>query len=489
MTKYRIPTLVAALLLGVAAFAEPTTSGTLTVEPPAAPSTEMSFNFRGVPIEDVLDAMSRNLGLTVVRAAAPTGNVDVVSHHPLSAADAVQTLNTVLYEKGYAGILKGKTLTIVKRDEARQRNLPVRRGSDPEQIPDNSEMVTQIIPLRQASVKEIVEDLQPLVPSYATMTANESSNALVLTDTQSGVRHIAEIVAALDGSIADISSLKVYPLDYADAKSVAETVTKVFEQPTSSSSNRNNNGGGPFGGRGFFRPPGEGGGNNNNTQSDSAALKAASRVVAVADERTNSLIVSAPDNLLPVIEELVQSIDHSTDVLTDVRVFPLQYGNATEMATLITSIFSPDAAKAASSQNNRQNRRFGGGFPFGGQQAQTTQTQSSRATAESTVLAVADTRTNSLVVSAIPSTMEEVARVIKGLDANPSKTKRVYVYPLKNADPEEVSTMLEGMFGSGASSTNRSSTTRNSNSTNRSSNRSSNNTNSTRNSSGSTSRN
>ncbi len=34
---------------------------------------------------------------------------------------------------------------------------------------------------------------------------------------------------------------------------------------------------------------------------DSEALQAASRVVAVADERTNALVVSAPDEYMPTI--------------------------------------------------------------------------------------------------------------------------------------------------------------------------------------------
>ncbi|CAN5232980.1 hypothetical protein BH09SUM1_BH09SUM1_14910 [soil metagenome] len=430
------------------------TSSTLSLSklPPAA--KEMSFNFRGVPADDVLEAMSKTLGLAIVKSVQLTGNVNVVSHQPLNTEDAVALLNTIIDGQGYTGILNGRTLTIVRRDEARTKSIPVRRGADPEKIPDNTQMVTQIIPVKHASVKELVPQLEALIPSYATMTANESTNAIVLTDTQSGVKHIAEIIQALDESISEISQMHVYPLDYSDATEVAATITKLFEPPSTSTSGRGGGGGGPFGGNFFRRDD-----NNSSSASPNSsnlAMQANSRVVAVADVRTNSLIISAPDALTPAIESLVQGLDHDTDVLTDVRVFPLKNANATEMTTVITGIFAPNQATAQSRNGRQQNvqQRFGG---FGQQrQGNTgTTTASTREQTQSTVLAVADTRTNSLIISAAPSSMDLIANVVKNLDASSARTKRVYVYPLKNADPSQVSTMLQGMFGATGSANSR----------------------------------
>ena len=83
-------------------------------------------------------------------------------------------------------------------------------------------------------------------------------------------------------------------------------------------------------------------------------------------------------------------------------------------------------------------------------QAQQQQAQkadlSQRKLAEKTVVAQADTRTNSLVVSAARGIMDQVAEVVEQLDQNPAKAKKVYVYSVKNANPEEVTVMLQGMF-------------------------------------------
>ncbi len=316
--------------------------------------------------------------------------------------------------------------------------------ANPDTIVKSDEMVTQIIPVRYADAVQLIENLKPLIPSYATLTANESSNALVLTDTQSNVRRMVEIIQALDTSISSISEFKVFLLQYADAADLAEVINKVFEaQGTGSSATGSRAGrieqffarmrGGPPG------PPQE------SSETESIARQAASRVVAMADERTNSLVVSAPAELMATIEQLVLEVDTVAEDVTEVKVFHLQYADAEEMAEIIKNVFGQESQ--SSQQQQRQSRRFFQGGPFGGPPGQATQeSQSSRSLEESEVQAVADTRTNSVVVSAAKQTMPQIEGMVRSLDENPAKEKKVFVYSLENADVESVAEILKGMF-------------------------------------------
>jgi hypothetical protein len=90
-------------------------------------------------------------------------------------------------------------------------------------------MITQIIPVRYTDAAQLIENLQPLIPSYATLSANESSNAILLTDTQKNIRRMTEIIRALDTSISSISSVRVFPLQFADAKELATIVESIFK--------------------------------------------------------------------------------------------------------------------------------------------------------------------------------------------------------------------------------------------------------------------
>ncbi|HWH72424.1 MAG TPA: secretin N-terminal domain-containing protein, partial [Candidatus Sulfotelmatobacter sp.] len=154
----------------------------------------LRLNFRGAPLEMVLDYLSEAAGFIIVLEAQPKGTVDVWSDQPLTRDEACDVLNSALIKNGYAAVRKGRTLTIVNRDEAKTHALPVKLGSDPGSIPQTDEMVTQILPVRFIEVAQLVKDLQPLVSARATMTANESANTVAITETQANIHRVAEII-------------------------------------------------------------------------------------------------------------------------------------------------------------------------------------------------------------------------------------------------------------------------------------------------------
>ena len=108
-----------------------------SASPSPAGSDELRLNFRGVPLEMVLNYLSDAAGFVIIEETQVHGNVDVWSGQPLSKDEAVDLLNTVLDKNGYAAIRSGRTLTIVNKDDAKTKNIPVVSGGDPDQIPRN----------------------------------------------------------------------------------------------------------------------------------------------------------------------------------------------------------------------------------------------------------------------------------------------------------------------------------------------------------------
>jgi type II secretory pathway component GspD/PulD (secretin) len=154
------------------------------------------------------------------------------------------------------------------------------------------------------------------------------------------------------------------------------------------------------------------------------------------------------------IEELVKEIDTLSEDLTEIRVFTLLYADATETAQIITDVFS-DKSQSSSSRN--QMTRFGGGrfggfrgggpggpMGMGGSQNQ----QNSRTVQENTIMAVADTRTNSVIVRAAGEIMQQIMMMVARIDAIRAKEQKVFVHSINSADSDQLLTILEGMFGS-----------------------------------------
>lgn len=434
----------------------PTPPGTELAPEPApdvVPLTgELRLNFQGAPIDTVLDYLSRAGGFVIVRDTPVAGTIDIVSHAPLSADEAVALLHTVLSDRGYGVIRTERVLRIVRRDDARNRDLPVVTGNDPDEVPRTGELVTQIVPLHHTTAAKLIETLKPLIPAQTTISANEDSNALVVTDTRVNIRRMLEIIKALDTAVSSILDIAVIPLRYADAVQAADLVNKVYETPVSRSTSQSGSNRGGFMSRmRGFGPPGFGGDADATATDTSREAKAtASYVKAVADENGNAVVVTAPAETLEQIRQLLQELDAPSEDTTTVRVLPLRYADATQVANMLASLY-PDTSASA----GRQGGRFGGAMfgpggpifgPGQGTQSGSTSTQSQRKLSQAKVIAVADTRTNAVIVSASATTMDEIAGVVKELDATPANVPTVYVYQLQNADVTRTKEILDNMF-------------------------------------------
>ena len=425
---------------------------------PIAEDPQLMLNFQDVPLQSVLEYMSEAAGFIILGDTKVRGDVTILSKQPLNREEAVDLLDTILNEKGYTAIRRGRILKIVEKDKALIEDIPVKSGADPEDIPKKDVMVTQIIPIRFGNAGQLIENISELLPDYATISANDGSNAIILTDTQTNIRRIAEIVSALDTSISSISEIRVFPLVYADAKQLADVIKGLF-QSSSSGSSRSSSSRGSSSGIAEMMRARFGGGSSSSRSSgssgrssrsggsgSSAALAAASRVVAISEERTNSLVVSAPSDVLPTIEQLVKEMDRTIEDVTEIQVFKLQNADAYEMAEVLTNLFS-DKDEIESSR---------GGYRFGswGRSSSSSSRSRSSSSGNSTermlqqkkVVAVADPRTNSVIVSATAELMKQIALMAERLDDNKAKRQKVYTYSLQNADVEGVSEILRNMF-------------------------------------------
>ncbi len=421
--------------------------GLTAAQPPllqgeTAKTPTLKFNFRGVPIETVLDYLSEAAGFIIVLETEVSGDINAWSNQPITSEDAVHLLDTILAGKGYAAVRNGRILKIVEQSDARKHTLPVKKGSNPEEIPATDQMVTQIIPVRYANAMQLIQDLEPLLVEEATLTANESSNALVLTDRQASIQRIARIITALDTSISGISTIRVFPLEFADATELEEVIEDIFEPPVSSRDRERDARREEFLRR-FGRGDGDGRSRSSGSSGLSEARQAVSHVVAEADERTNSLVVAAPEETMPIIEEVVKQIDRNIDAITEIEVFQLQHADAVETAQVLTDLFDDQ------DEENRAGFRFGRGGFFGregGERRSREQDQNQRLQQQNTVVAVADPRTNSVIVSASGELMSQIGKMILQLDKDNSKKQKVYVYSLEHADADNVAEILRGMF-------------------------------------------
>lgn len=315
----------------------------------AAPPTDDKFlhmNFREAPLEQVLTYLSQAAGfiINIKPGTSIRGQVSVMSGEPLSKDEAVNLLNTVLKENKLAAVENGRTLNIMPYDEAKIAGIPVMSGSDPDKIPITDKVVTQIMPVRFVEAAQLLKDLQPLVSINTTMTANEAGNSIVMTDTQATIHKVAEIIRAIDMGAEDFTMLKVFPLNHADPTDTADMLTQMFAEDTSRQGNQSGLSTPFFGGGRFgrFAALAARGGNQGGSQNSSQdqRLKKRNRVVAYADQRTASVVVSASRDLMDQIEDVIHELDGNPRGQKHVMVVDTGPTDAAEILPVLTELFN-----------------------------------------------------------------------------------------------------------------------------------------------------
>lgn len=398
----------------------------------------LTLNLRGVPVDGVLPSLSEAAGFTIIREADTQvqGTVDMVSDTPLNKAEIVLLLDRVLAGRGLAAVQDGRTLTILSVPDAEQfdRTPVMVWNNTAASIPPGARIVTEVIPLHSLSPTQVVKDLSSLLPPEAGVVANEGGNAIIMTARPADIRRFTQIIQALN-SVGGCE-LKVFFLDHADAKALAQELKDVFTAQDANAAQGN-----PFQNLTANRGRGDGG--------TATARRAVIHVNAVSDDQDNAVLVSAPADIMSGIADLIHKLDIEQDDMVQVRIFGLHHADATEVANQMAAIF-PDPTTQASQPNS--GRGIGARFVAGTMATSPGVEPSDRAKKQATVIAVPDPRTQSVIITASKDTMLQIGNIIAELDGDAAGIVHVHVYYPEHADVADLQGPISDLFGSGSQS-------------------------------------
>jgi type II secretory pathway component GspD/PulD (secretin) len=238
-----------------------------------------------------------------------------------------------------------------------------------------------------------------------------------------------------------VCEINVFALNHADAKSVAEELKALFQSADADASRP-----APqfsFGPR-FGRPGGDSGG-------EAKEKNAPTKPVFVADEQMNAVAASAPPDAMPMIARVVSLLDRPGEDVTEAEIFPLRHADPGEVVDEISALFATTAGSGNAEQPARTaGLRFGGlgALPAAAPAA----AESSRLKRQATVMAVADRRTQSVMVTASANAMAQIRKIIARLDEGQKGVMKVSVFPMEYADAGTLQDALSVLFSSASSS-------------------------------------
>lgn len=314
------------------------------VPPPAASGETrsqkmISLSFQDAPLDQILQFYGELTGRTMIKSPGATATITLRGQTKLTEDEVKQAIESVLALNNITLVpLDEKFYRVVQPPTAIQEGLPIRftqRG----QPKESDAMVSQVVELKHMETAEAATILQSILHGYGKVQPLERTNSLMITDTESNINRVMELLAYVDRPLGARVETRVYELKEAVAADVAarlnelivnpaaqprRTTTTIIQQaqPTPA---------------GVVRPP---------TQPTAVRTEtgAAERgavigdVKVVSDERTNVLIVISDPQNFPFFDAMVEVLDRAVEPETLVKVYTLEYALAEEVAELLNSL-------------------------------------------------------------------------------------------------------------------------------------------------------
>jgi general secretion pathway protein D len=311
-------------------------------------------NFKDADITQIAEAVSVATGKNFIIDPRVRAQVTMLSSTPMSPDAFYQAFLSILQVHGFVALPAGRVIKIVPDANARQypsNDLPDHVSST------SDEIVTQVIAVKSVNAAQLVPILRPLIPQYGHLAAYPASNILIISDRANNVNRIIRIIQRID-QVGD-ADVEIVPLQNASATEIVRVINSLYQQ-------------------------------------QAANEGAASGFKVVADERSNSILLSGEKDTRLRIRVLIAHLDT-----------PLQSGGDTQVRYLQNADAEKIAAKLKEQIAGAASGSTGGGAPG----SQTPASQSERGT-----IIWADPATNALIITATPKVMRNLMSVIDKLD-------------------------------------------------------------------------
>lgn len=185
------------------------------------PQTAMTLNLRDADITSVISTVSEMTGKNFIVDPRVKGRVTVISSRPMEADEVYQVFLSILNVQGFAAIPGKNAIKIVPEVTAKQGAIPNKGGS-------GDESVTRVVPVNNVAAAQLVPVLRPLLPQEAHLAAYTPSNVLIVSSTAANVDKLMELIQTVDQS--NESEIELIPLKHASATEVERILNSLQQQ-------------------------------------------------------------------------------------------------------------------------------------------------------------------------------------------------------------------------------------------------------------------
>ncbi|MCU4674394.1 type II secretion system secretin GspD [Catenovulum sp. 2E275] len=296
-------------------------SAFITFSTPTSFAAEYSPNFKGTDINEFINIVGKNLKKTIIVDPNVRGKINVRSYDLLTEEQYYQFFLNVLEVYDYAVVeMSNGVLKVIRDKDAKTSSIPVVENQEKG---DGDEMVTRVVQVYNVSVKELSPLLRQLNDQAGggNVVHYDPSNVIMLTGRASVVNRLTEIIKRVDQ--AGDQDVEIVKLRFASATEIVRIIETL----------------------------------NKNAAKDRTPDNLIPKVVA--DDRTNSVIVSGEGKARARTIKMIERLDSELESSGNTKVYYLKYAKAEDLVKVLqgvsTSILDDKSggAKTTSAKSNR----------------------------------------------------------------------------------------------------------------------------------------
>jgi type II secretion system protein D len=307
--------------------------------------------------------------------------------------------------------------------------------------PDRPGTSVQVFAIAKADATQVATTLRSLYTAQGAAAAgtpsvvvgvDERINAVVVSAGPADLKRIGEIVQQLDtDTVPRVTEIRVFTLQNADATELATILTGALNNKptplTATSPNRQSL-------LQFITRSKEG------MELISSALQEG--VLITPDRRTNSLVISAPVENMPLLESLVKAMDSTLPRTAEIRVISLVNADARQMATVIQQLFKMQGTPGVAAAGAAGKQAIQYTLVPNADDGKAPPTAVIGSAEDAALTVTVDVRTNSMLIGGTRHYVDLATKVIEELDASTASERLTEVYRLRNAKAQDIQTAL-----------------------------------------------
>ncbi len=259
--------------------------------------SEITFNLKEADIQTVIGTVSEVTGQNFIIDPRVKGKVTVISSKSMTPDEVYQTFLSLLEVHNFAAVPVGNVIKVVPDVNAKQMG-----GQSVLSRPLNEtdEVITRVIEVKSVSATQLVPILRPLIPQQGHMAAYAPTNVLIISDRAANLQRVMKIIERID--VASGSDIEVISLKHAAATEVVRILETLSRQQ----------GVQPEGGTG--------------------------KPTLVADERTNSILISGDKNERLAVRAVITHLDTPLETSGNTHVVYMRYAKAKDLVPVLTGL-------------------------------------------------------------------------------------------------------------------------------------------------------